>query len=97
MGFLAPVGEARGRVTTFGSAAGKEDIQVLVRSAAIATVCNLDREELSVPDAVRHNDCGKSKSAKDSSHLDRASARFDGGYSGPQKLDHQLTYSGGPA
>ena len=81
MGSPAPVGEARGRWTASGSAAGKGDIQALVRNAAMATVCNLDGDGPSAPDAVRHDDGGEGEgeSAKDSSHLDRVGAQFDGG------------------
>ena len=81
MGPPAPVGEARGRWTASGSAAGKGDIQALVRNAAMATVCNLDGDGPSAPDAVRHDDGGEGEgeSAKDSSHLDRVGAQFNGG------------------
>jgi hypothetical protein len=82
MGPPAPVGEARGRVTASGSAAGEGDIQALVRNAAMATVCNLDGDGPSAPDAVRHDDGGEGESAKDSSHLDRVGAQFDGGGAG---------------
>ena len=78
MGPPAPVGEARGRVTASGSAASEGDIQALVRNAAMATVCNLDGDGPSAPDAVRHDDGGEGESAKDSSHLDRVGAQFDG-------------------
>ena len=82
MGPPAPVGEARGRLTASGSAAGEGDIQALVRNAAMATVCNLDGDGPSAPDAVRHDDGGEGESAKDSSHLDRVGAQFDGGGAG---------------
>ena len=45
----------------------------------MATVCNLDGDGPSAPDAVRHDDGGEGESAKDSSHLDRVGAQFDGG------------------
>ena len=48
----------------------------------MATVCNLDGDGPSAPDAVRHDDGGEGESAKDSSHLDRVGAQFDGGGAG---------------
>ena len=46
----------------------------------MATVCNLDWNGPSAPDAVRHDDGGEGEgeSAKDSSHLDRVGAQFNG-------------------
>ena len=66
-------------MTASGSAASEGDIQALVRNAAMATVCNLDGDGPSAPDAVRHDNGGEGESAKDSSHLDRVGAQFDGG------------------
>ena len=47
----------------------------------MATVCNLDGDGPSAPDAVRHDDGGEGEgeSAKDSSYLDRVGAQFNGG------------------